>query len=357
MSASISALGQWLPETVRENSWWSEEFKERALKRNAVRDLVDVDTSAATESDRLASRYFEAEQNDPFMGTTRRRIAPAGLTAPEAEALAAKSALAEINLAPQEIDAVFSWAAVPERIVPPSAPKVADILGAKRAYASGMDAGCATPLVQLDHAAALIETGRAQHVLLTQSHLITRAFPDMHPAAPNVGDAATAIIVSRTERPGIRLTHAVTHGEYYSSVTWCRGKQEADDPPWWQAGPQYYLGSHDSRAAHELVLGTVRIAAETIEQVLERSHCSRSEISVLASVQPRRWIPGAIAEALGVDWVAPQTFDDLAHLGGCGVVTNLIAARQQGLLKPGAGVILYAQGAGFTRGATLLRWL
>jgi 3-oxoacyl-[acyl-carrier-protein] synthase III len=78
---------------------------------------------------------------------------------------------------------------------------------------------------------------------------------------------------------------------------------------------------------------------------------------VLACVQPRRWVPTAIAEGLGLDPArAPQTFDEYAHLGAVGVITNLVAARDAGRLRRGATVALYAQGAGFTRSAALLRW-
>jgi 3-oxoacyl-[acyl-carrier-protein] synthase III len=66
-------------------------------------------------------------------------------------------------------------------------------------------------------------------------------------------------------------------------------------------------------------------------------------------------VPGAIAEGIGLDpEIAPQTFDEYAHLGGVGVVINLMAAREKNLLPPGSQALLYAQGAGFTRGAALL---
>ncbi len=353
MKARIAGLGQWLPTEIRENSAWPAEFASRA-RASESRELVDVDNAAFGPADRIALRHFASEAGDPFLGSRRRRIAPKDITAPEAEALAAQAALADAGLDAGELDAVFSWAAVPERIVPPSAPDVARRIGAERAYAVGMDAACATPLTQLETAAALIESGRARHILLTQSHLITRAFPLMHPASPNVGDAATAMVVSAAEQAGIQITHARTHGEYYSAVTWCRSKDA--DPPWWEAGPQYYLGSQNREQAQELMRGTIRIAAETITQLLERARVPLQEIDVLASVQPRRWVPEAIREALDARFEAPQTFDELCHLGGCGVVTNLISARQAGLIAPGVKIVLYAQGAGFTRAATLVCW-
>ena len=78
---------------------------------------------------------------------------------------------------------------------------------------------------------------------------------------------------------------------------------------------------------------------------------------MLLSVQPRRWVPLAIAEALGLKpTVAIETYRRYAHLGGVGPVVNLIAARDAGKLSDGARVVIYAQGAGFTRAAAALSW-
>jgi 3-oxoacyl-[acyl-carrier-protein] synthase-3 len=353
MKARISGIGQWVPEEVRTNDAWPAEFMDRA-RRSDRRELVEIDARQFCLADRIAQRYFEQERNDVFLGTKRRRIAPSEMTAPEAEARAARAALDDAGRSPSEVDVVVSWAAVPERIVPPSAPKVAHSIGAERAYAVGLDAACATPIAQLEMAAALIESGRARTVLLTQSHLITRTFSLLHPASPNVGDIATALLVEASERPGILTTHAVTHGEYYSAVTWCRGKES--DPPWWEAGPAYYLGSQARNQAEELVRTSVRIGAQTVKELLDRSHAGVDAIDLLVSVQPRRWFPRAIVESLEIDVPAPDTFDEFAHLGGCGLVSNLLAARDSGKLNSGTQSVLYAQGAGFTRAAALVRW-
>jgi 3-oxoacyl-[acyl-carrier-protein] synthase III len=51
-----------------------------------------------------------------------------------------------------------------------------------------------------------------------------------------------------------------------------------------------------------------------------------------------------------------QTFERYGHLGGVGPIVNLLAARDAGKLVPGARVVMYAQGAGFTRAAVSLTW-
>jgi 3-oxoacyl-[acyl-carrier-protein] synthase III len=105
------------------------------------------------------------------------------------------------------------------------------------------------------------------------------------------------------------------------------------------------------------MLNTIAIGVGTVEDLMQRARLPVSSIDVLASVQPRRWVPGGIAEGLGLgEERAPQTFDEYAHMGGVGVVANLLAARENGTLNPGARVVLYAQGAGFTRAAALLTW-
>jgi 3-oxoacyl-[acyl-carrier-protein] synthase-3 len=209
--------------------------------------------------------------------------------------------------------------------------------------------------VAVEVAAALIESRRARFVLLTQSHLMTRAFPMTHPVSPNVGDGSTALLVGPASRGGLLAAHIATHGEYADAVVWRRAKDA--DTPWWEAGGAMTMGSYNPAGARKLVRDTVRIGASTLAELLDRTESRPDDVDVLAAVQPRRWVPHAIAEAAGIDPTrAVETFEERAHLGACGIVANLLAARQCGRLGAGARVILYGQGAGFTRGAALLEW-
>lgn len=353
MGARIAGIGQWIPTATRSNLEWPAQFA-RIAKESCSRELVDADPQTTCRAEEIALRYMAREAGDPFLGAVERRIADSGMSAPEAETLAAYAALEDAHCSASEIDVILSWAAVPERISPPSATKVADLLGATNAYGVGTDAACASVVTQLEFAAALIESGRANTVLLTQSHLMTRLFKLIHPASPTVGDVATALLVQRCDGAGILRSVARSQGDCYDAITWCRGS--VNDPPWWEPGGGYYLGSHDIQRARELVRSTVRYAVETIEATLQINGANLSQVALLATIQPRRWIPQAIVEALGATIPSPQTFDRLAHVGGCGVVTNLLEARRIGLVKPGSRVVLYAQGAGFTRAATIVCW-
>jgi 3-oxoacyl-[acyl-carrier-protein] synthase III len=306
---------------------------------------------------RIVQRYLAEEEHDPFLGAHERRVADANMTSAEAEANAGRAALADAGIEPSEVDAIFSWALVPDRLMPSNACRVGDLLGAKRAWSTSVDAACASPITHLNLAAALIESGRARTVLLTQSHLATRTFSMSHPAAPSVGDGAAAMVVTTSAAPGILSTHSMTHGEHHDSVVWCRGKTDETDPPWWQAGGALSMGSRSPEATRALMQDTVPTAARTIAELAQRAGFAVDSIDALLSVQPRRWVPLAIAEALGLNPdVATETYRRYAHLGGVGPVVNLIAARDAGKLSCGSRVVIYAQGAGFTRAAAVLSW-
>jgi 3-oxoacyl-[acyl-carrier-protein] synthase-3 len=358
MHCRIAGLGTWFPERIRRNSDWPEEFRAASERRQGDRALVDVTSDEKRDpSLRIVSRYLAEETGDPFLGARERHVAEASTTSSQAESFAGEAALADAGLAASEVDAVFSWALVPDRLMPSNACRVAHLLGARRAWAASVDAACASPVAQLELAAALIGSGRAQHVLLTQSHLATRTFPMTHPVSPSVGDGAAAMLVSAAERPGVGRTHAVTHGEYYDAVVWCRGKTDESDPPWWEPGGAFAMGSRDSEATRLLMQDTVPTAARTIAELAERAGFAVDAIDVLLSVQPRRWVPLAIAEAIGLaPSAAVQTYQRYGHLGGVGPIVNLLAARDAGKLVPGARIVMYAQGAGFTRAAASLTW-
>jgi 3-oxoacyl-[acyl-carrier-protein] synthase-3 len=360
VKAGIVGIGEYRPSTVRTNDAWPADFAARVAASTRT-ELTDVRAGSTGDAcDVLVARHLASEDGDVFLGASRRRVADASMNATDAEAIAARSALAEAGIDPEDVDVLVSWAAVPDRPTPPSAPRVAHLIGAKRATAMGLDVGCATITGQLLFAAALIESGRARNVLLTSSHFITRTFPLEHPASPSVGDIANAVVVAPVERPGILTVFGVTHGEYYDAVTWRRSKE--NDTPWFEAGGAMYLGSYDRDAVRRIVRDTVRFGADTVREAAARAGIAVGDIDVLCSVQPRRWIPSAIAEVLGLSPdVAPQTFDELSHLGGCGVVTNLLEARRRGMLAPRSDgraplVCMYAQGAGFTRAAAIVRW-
>lgn len=354
MNAFIAGLGAWYPENIRYNDAWPSEFIEAGHEKGD-RTFNDI-PEAIDDAAHITTRYLLEEASDPFLGTVERRFADENTTSVAAEVFAATQALEDAGLRPDQIDTVISYAVVPDRITPASAPAVATALGIGTAPAFGMDAACATALLQIKTAVALIQSGQAQNVLLTQSHLLLRTFPLLHPAAPGLGDAATAVVVSCSGRFRILETLAKTHGEFYPAVTWIRGSDDASDTPWWQPGGALRVGSRDREGAKTLQRDTVTYGVRTMKELCDQAGVDVERLALLASVEPRGWVPGAICQVLGLSAsVAQSVYRTRGHLGACGPIANLEAASREGKLKNSGLAALYAQGAGFTRAGVLLQ--
>jgi 3-oxoacyl-[acyl-carrier-protein] synthase III len=354
MTISIVGLGTWLPEAVRTNDAWPPAFAERLSRGD--RTFNDIPPSEDPESAAIVARDLALEADDPFIGAKVRRVADPTMSAPEAEARAGMAALRDADALPGDVDLVLSYAVVPDDLGAVHPASVAHLIGAKRATALHVEAACATAITGLDIARAYITAGLANTVLLTQSHLLLRAMPMEHPATPGLGDGASALVVARSDRGfAIRSTFSRTHAEEHESIAWLRGPDVRAAAPWWRAGNDFILGSRAPERVKWLMRDTVSYGADTIREAAERGSTRVEHLGVIASVQPRGFIPGAIAERLGLPRsCAVTTYDAIAHLGACGPVFNLVRARDDDRTAPGTLVAMYGQGAGFTRAAAIL---
>ena len=365
MRSTILGLGEWRPSTKRVNADWPAEVIEswQARARAEAGASAPVDESALTEvpqldaADRLSMAGFMRDMEDPFLFARERYVADDATTSAMAAAYAGRAAVADAGIDASAIDAVISWDAVPDRPGSPAAPKIAQLVGATRAHGLDVQQACASVVSSLDIAAALVESGRARYVLLTQSHMAFRVVGFQSPMSVNIGDLATAILVGPSERPGVLSAHLHSDGGYQMAVIFARGKDDETDTPWWKPGGPFVFGTRDRSRAHVMMKDTVKMGALTIREACERGRVDPKSLDVVCAPHPRRWIPGAIAQTLGLkDEQAPHTYETTAHLGGCGAVENLIEAGRRGMLKDGSLVALYAQGQGMTRGAALVSW-
>ena len=351
--ASIVGIGTWLPERQRKNDEWPAAFREGSHLRGD-RTFNDIPRSDDPVAASLVERDLKAEADDPFLGATSRYVASDGTQASDAEIEAGKRALAEAGIDAADVGLVLSYSIVPDRLTP-TASTVAHGVGARGAHAFSVDSACASAITQLEIARAYVESGAVRAALLVQSHLLLRTMPMEHPASPGLGDAATAMVVASGRGLAIRGTYCHTHGEFANAVTWVRGITDATDPSWWKCGGEYRVGSRAPHQAKALMRDTVSFGARTVREAAAKTGIDVERLAALASVQPRGFLPGAIAEHLGLPRDrAVTTYSHIAHVGACGPVFNLARAREEGRLARENFAALYAQGAGFTRAAAIL---
>lgn len=122
-------------------------------------------------------------------------------TQSEMGAAAARVALKEAQLELRDVDALICGSGTPEQPIPCTAAKVLAELdpGATHLAAYDMNATCLSFLVAFDHAAQLIETGRANCVLVVSAEIASLGLDFNDPeSAALMGDGAAAVVLQRS---------------------------------------------------------------------------------------------------------------------------------------------------------------
>jgi 3-oxoacyl-[acyl-carrier-protein] synthase-3 len=267
----------------------------------------------------------------------RRRLADGELLAPLA-AEACRRALADAGRSADEVDHVIVSTITPDRLTPGLAPDVALRLGAEGAGAVDLNAACAGFLYALDQAAALVESGRAEVVLVCGAEALLSRVTDHDDRGTAVlfGDGAGAVVVAAGE--GLELGCG-------SFVLGADGAQadllyaEVDERKLRMQGQEVYRHA-------------VRRMVEAGSEALRRSGMTAADIDLFVAHQANRRIIDAAAAELGIglDRVAINV-DRVANTSSASIPLALWQAEQDGLLHPGDTVALAAFGAGFVWGA------
>jgi 3-oxoacyl-[acyl-carrier-protein] synthase-3 len=251
-------------------------------------------------------------------------------------------ALAAAGIEPAELDLVLVATMTPDQVTPNAAPLVADALGADRAGAIDVGAACTGFLSGLALGAAQIESGRAERVLLVGADFITRIVDwDDKRTAPLFGDGAGAVVLA----PAISGYGAI--GPIVLGADGSRG--------------QAIHATHAERQLRmdgpEVYRNAVARMIEATAQAVDRAGLTLDDIDVFVYHQANARIIRALVERLELP--VARVVDCIETLGNSSAATLPIAlavAQRDGLLKPGARVLLAAFGAGFTWGAGVIEW-
>jgi 3-oxoacyl-[acyl-carrier-protein] synthase-3 len=260
------------------------------------------------------------------------------------DALAAKAgrlALERAELDPAALDLVVVATVAADDVLPNAAPLVAQALGAHSAGAFDLGAACTGFLSGLAVAAAQVESGRAEHVLVIGAELLSRL--------TNRDDRSTAALFA--DGAGAAVVGPATNGGQIGPIV-----LGADG-----SGGPAIRASHEERLihmrGHDTFRDAVRRLSEATLVAAERSELGLEEIDLFVYHQANARILAAVGERLGLP--RERVIDCIDRYGNTSSATIPIAlaeARAEGRLEPGASVMLAAFGAGFTWGAGVVTW-
>jgi 3-oxoacyl-[acyl-carrier-protein] synthase-3 len=314
-----------------------------ALRPAAIRSVATALPEGRLTTDELAERFgISPEWILSRTGIRERRRAGPDERLSDYAARAGAAALEAAGLAAAELDLVVVATMTPDEITPNTAPIVANALGAHRAGAFDVGAACSAFLVALAQGTAQIECGRAEHVLVIGADFITRVTDyDDRKTAPLFADAAGAVVLS-PGAPGRGVIGPIVLGADGSHAETIIATQT--ERVIRMDGPEVFR--------HAIA----RMCAVTLEAVA-RSGLELSDIDLFVYHQANARITRALGERMELD--PERVVDCIELLGNSSAATlpvALVAAEQDGRLRPGARVLLSAFGAGFTWGGAVVEW-
>lgn len=265
---------------------------------------------------------------------------------------AALAALADAGTEAGALDAILHTAAVPYQTIPATAPLLQQALGLPDGATAAYDIGatCLGFLAALQHAAAMIETGRWEQVLVVASERISDNLDWRIPSAAGLfGDGAGAAVIGKGSK-GLRIGPVAleTHPSGYELARLRAG------------GTRLGVGAlpDEMRFAMDgpALFGLTRRRFEAfVQNNLETAGLSFRDIDLVVPHQASPVALRLLARALGV---GEDKLVDLSATHGnqaaASLPVTLDHARRTGRIVPGARVLMLGTAAGVTFGTALL---
>jgi 3-oxoacyl-[acyl-carrier-protein] synthase-3 len=285
-------------------------------------------------------------------GIKERRIAAAGELTSTMGAEAARKALADAGMEPEDIDLIILATSTPDQTFPATAVTIQAELGITGGAAFDVQAVCSGFVFAMATADNYLKGGQFKRALVIGAEAFSRIL-DWNDRGTCVlfGDGAGALVVEAqllnggaTDR-GVLATTLRSDGRY-------RDKLYVDGGP-----SSTGTVGHVRMDGPEVFRHAVTKISEVIGTTLEQAGYKASDIDWFVPHQANRRILDGAARKLGLD---PDriivTVDRHANTSAASIPLALAAGCAEGRIKKGDLVLLEAMGGGFTWGAVLLRW-
>ena len=326
LRARISALGTFVPPRVLTNA---------DLER-----MVDTTDQWITER----------------TGIRERHIVDRGTATSDLAAAAARLCLEKAGVAADQVDAIIVATVTPDMAFPATACLVQTKIGAGKAWGFDLSAACSGFLYALQVGAKLIESGAHSKVLVIGADVMS-SIVDYTDRSTCIlfGDGAGAVLLEPCAEGEVGLIdflHEVD-GVGAPALSMPAGGSLMPSTHETVERKLHYI-HQDGQAVYKFA---VRKMAEVSEAVLARNGISGTELGCFIPHQANKRIIASTAERLGMPM--DRVVINIDRFGNTTAATIPLAmqtALEENRLHRGELVLLASVGAGFTVGATLLRW-
>jgi 3-oxoacyl-[acyl-carrier-protein] synthase III len=290
------------------------------------------------------------------VGIRERHLVDPGVASSDLAVEAAKQALAERGITASDLDAILVATVTPDMFFPATACLVQHKLGAKNVWGCDISAACSAFLYAIQVGAQFVATGSHNKVLVIGSDVMSSIIDYTDRATCVIfGDGAGAVLLEPTEDDSVGLIdflHEVDGSG--GSALYMPGGGSLHPSTHETVDKKMHFVHQDGGAVFKFA---VRKMTQLCEEILTRNHIKGSDIDAFIPHQANKRIITATADRIGL---RPESviinIDRYGNTTAGTIPLAMETARQEGKLKKGSLVLLASVGAGFTVGATLLRW-
>jgi 3-oxoacyl-[acyl-carrier-protein] synthase-3 len=324
--AQVSGMGIALPEQVVKNS--------------------DLEKRLDTSDEWIVTRT----------GIRERRIADKDVATSDLCIAAAEEALRDAEISASDLDLVVICTVTPDNPVPATACMVQNRLGAKKAGAFDLSAGCTGFMYGLAVGSQFIETGFYQRVLVIGADMLSRITNwEDRSTAVLFGDGAGAFVLTPSSKEGYGLLKfrlkADGSGAPFLMVEAGGTRIPASEKT--VKNSQHYL-KMEGRPVFKFAVNAI---LDGVLEVLKQENLTIEDIDCFIFHQANVRILENAAKQLKIPM--EKVFTNVERYGNtssASVPLALYEARQEKKFKRGSYVLMVGYGAGLTWGSALMRW-
>ncbi|MGJ3414749.1 beta-ketoacyl-ACP synthase III [Bacillus sp. Je.9.29.b] len=310
MNAGIIGLGRYIPEKVLTNH--------------------DLEKMVETSDEWIRTRT----------GIEERRIASDDVNTSHMALAAAKKALADADVAAEDIDMILVATVTPDQAFPTVACMIQEQLGAHKACAMDISAACAGFMYGLVTGKQFIESGTYKHVLVVGVEKLSRITDwDDRNTAVLFGDGAGAAVLGEVnEGKGILSFELGADGS---------------------GGKHLYLDEKDHTIMNgrEVFKFAVRQMGESSVNVIEKAGLSKEDVDFLIPHQANIRIMEAARERLELPVEKmSKTVHKYGNTSAASIPISLCEEIEAGKIHDGDVIVMVGFGGGLTWGAIAMRW-
>ena len=322
MRAKIIGTGSYLPEKVATNDFLS--------------TIVDTSDEWISSRTGIRSRHLVSEGE----GTASMAYE------------AAKKALADADMQPEDIELIIVATCTADTLVPSTACDIQGRLGAKNAVAFDLNAACSGFIFALNTANAFFQSGMYKNALLVGVETLSRIV-DWKDRSVCVlfADGAGAAVVTADETVGLLASSMGSDGSHSQALIVKNRENNTPFDPGERPMDHLYM---DGPAVFKFAVKTV---PNSIQDTLAKADLTPADVDLYLLHQANMRINQVISKKLNIPIEKfPSNMDHCGNTSGASVPLLLDEACKKGLIHSGDTIVMAGFGAGLTWGTAVLTW-